>query len=87
MDIEANKNEDALKMAWSNIRQKLEKIYEGGRKKSAAKQKEKNKLTARQRVDYLCDDNTPFVEIGAFAGYDMYEEYGGCPAGGPRGCP
>ncbi len=85
MDIEANKNEDALKMAWSNIRQKLEKIYEGDGKKSAAKQKEKNKLTARQRVDYLCDDNTPFVEIGAFAGYDMYEEYGGCPAGGVVG--
>ena len=82
MDIEINKNEDALKMAWSQIRQKLEKIYEGGGAKAAQKQKEKNKLTARQRISYLCDDNTPFTEIGAFAGYEMYEEYGGCPAGG-----
>jgi 3-methylcrotonyl-CoA carboxylase beta subunit len=82
MDIQFNKNEDALKMAWSQVRQKLEKIYEGGGLKAAQKQKEKNKLTARQRISYLCDDNTSFIEIGAFAGYEMYEEYGGCPAGG-----
>jgi len=82
MDLQFNKNEDAMKMAWSQVRQKLEKIYEGGGAKAAQKQKEKNKLTARQRIAYLCDDNTPFTEIGAFAGYEMYEEYGGCPAGG-----
>lgn len=82
MNIEANKNEDAMKMAWSNIRQKLEKIYEGGGKKSAEKQKEKNKLVARERIAYLCDKDKPFIEIGAFAGYEMYAEQGGCPAGG-----
>ena len=82
MNLEFNKNEDALKLAWSGIRQKLEKIYEGGGKKAAEKQKEKNKLTARQRIKYLCDADTPFIEIGAFAGYEMYQEYGGCPAGG-----
>jgi 3-methylcrotonyl-CoA carboxylase beta subunit len=60
----------------------LEKIYEGGGKKSAAKQKERNKLTARERIAYLCDTDKPFVEIGAFAGFDMYPEEGGCPAGG-----
>ncbi len=82
MDLAFNKNEDALKMAWSNVRQKLEKIYEGGGLKAAAKQKEKNKLTARERINYLMDEGKPFIEIGAFAGYEMYEEYGGCPAGG-----
>lgn len=81
-NIEFNKNEDALKMAWSQVKQKLEKIYEGGGAKAAKKQKEKNKLTARERIHYLCDDDKPFIEIGAFAGYEMYEEYGGCPAGG-----
>jgi 3-methylcrotonyl-CoA carboxylase beta subunit len=81
-NIEFNKNEDALKMAWSQVRQKLEKIYEGGGVKSIKKQHERNKLTARERVKYLCDDGKPFIEIGAFAGYEMYEEYGGCPAGG-----
>jgi len=82
MNIEKNKNEDALKRAWSEVRKKLDKISEGGGKKAADKQKEKNKLTARERIRFLIDDDKPFIEIGAFAGYEMYEEYGGCPAGG-----
>ncbi|MEO6403995.1 MAG: acyl-CoA carboxylase subunit beta [Ferruginibacter sp.] len=81
-DLDQNKNEDSMRLAWSGIKQQLEKIYEGGGKKAAEKQKEKNKLTARQRIDYLCDKGKPFVEIGAFAGFDMYPEQGGCPAGG-----
>ncbi len=81
-DIEFNKNEDAMKLAWSRVRRELEKIYEGGGKKANEKQREKNKLTARERIKYLCDDDKPFIEIGAFAGFEMYEEYGGCPAGG-----
>ena len=82
MDIQFNKNEDEQKLAWGTVKKQLEKIYEGGGPKSVAKQKEKNKLVARERIKYLCDKNTPFIEIGAFAGYEMYEEYGGCPAGG-----
>jgi acetyl-CoA carboxylase carboxyltransferase component len=82
MSIELNKNEDAMKLAYSQVRQRLEKIYEGGGKKSIEKQKERNKLTARERIAYLCDTDKPFVEIGAFAGYEMYVEQGGCPAGG-----
>ena len=80
--MEFNKNEDAMKLTWSSIRRKLDKIYLGGGKKAIEKQKERNKLTARERISFLCDENTPFVEVGAFAGYEMYEEYGGCPAGG-----
>jgi len=82
MNIEFNKNEDALKMSLSVMQKRLEKIYEGGGKKSIQKQKEKNKLTARERVDYLIDKEKTFIEIGAFAGYEMYEQQGGCPAGG-----
>jgi 3-methylcrotonyl-CoA carboxylase beta subunit len=82
MSNDFNRNEDAMKMAWSNVRQKLEKIEEGGGLKAAQKQKEKNKLTARERLRYLLDEDKPFIEIGAFAGYEMYEEHGGCPAGG-----
>lgn len=82
MNVEKNKKEDALKMAWSQVKQQLEKIYEGGGKKAAAKQKERNKLTARERIAYLCDRDKPFIELGAFAGFEMYEEQGGCPAGG-----
>jgi 3-methylcrotonyl-CoA carboxylase beta subunit len=65
-----------------HMNQHLEKIYEGGGKKSIEKQKERNKLTARERIEYLIDKDTDFIEIGAFAGFEMYEEYGGCPAGG-----
>jgi 3-methylcrotonyl-CoA carboxylase beta subunit len=82
MNIEFNKNEDAMKLAWAQVKQKLAVIEQGGGKKAIEKQKERNKLTARERIAYLCDTDKPFVEIGAFAGYDMYAEYGGCPAGG-----
>src|SRR5437667_7896766 len=89
MNIEFNKNEDAIKMSLSMMQKRLEKIFEGGGKKSIQKQKERNKLTARERIDYLTDKDRPagqagkpFIEIGAFAGYEMYEEQGGCPAGG-----
>jgi 3-methylcrotonyl-CoA carboxylase beta subunit len=82
MNIDFNKNEDALKLSLGDMRQRLEKIYEGGGKKSIEKQKERNKLTARERIDYLKDTGKPFIEIGAFAGFEMYPEQGGCPAGG-----
>lgn len=82
MNIENNKNEDVHKLALSQVRMALEKIYAGGGKKAVEKQREKNKLTARERIEYLCDEGKPFTEIGAFAGYEMYEEQGGCPAGG-----
>lgn len=82
MNIELNKNEDANKMAWVNIKNLHQKIEEGGGKKAIQKQKDRNKLTARERIDYLLDKEKPFIELGAFAGYGMYEEYGGCPAGG-----
>lgn len=82
MNIEFNRNEDSMKLSLSDRQQKLDKISEGGGKKAQAKQKEKNKLTPRERLAYLLDQDAPFIEIGAFAGYGMYEEQGGCPAGG-----
>lgn len=82
MDITTNKNEDAMKLAWSDVQQKLNQIKLGGGKKLIDKQHERNKLTARERIAYLLDKDKPFVEIAAFAGYEMYEDEGGCPAGG-----
>ncbi len=82
INLNFNKNEDAMKMAISRIKQLKLKIEEGGGKKAIEKQREKNKLTARERIEYLQDAEKPFTEIGTFAGYGMYEEYGGCPAGG-----
>lgn len=82
MDLTFNKNEDAMKLAFSHVKQKLDDIYEGGGKKAIQKQRGRNKLLARERIAYLCDHGKPFVEIGAFAGYEMYADEGGCPAAG-----
>ncbi|HEX8461971.1 MAG TPA: carboxyl transferase domain-containing protein [Segetibacter sp.] len=82
MIIEFDKNEDVMKLAMSSLKQHYEKIKLGGGKKAIEKQHEKNKLTPRERINYLTDSDKPFIEIGAFAGFDMYAEQGGCPAGG-----
>jgi acetyl-CoA carboxylase carboxyltransferase component len=82
MNIEFNRNEDAMKLAISHRRQLFEKIAEGGGKKALARQHERQKLSPRERIEYLVDRDRPFLELGAFAGFEMYEEQGGCPAGG-----
>lgn len=81
-DIDFNANEDQNKQLVYELKTKFKKVSLGGGEKAAAKQKEKGKLLARERIDYLRDDNSPFTEIGAFAGDGMYPEYGGCPSGG-----
>jgi acetyl-CoA carboxylase carboxyltransferase component len=82
MNIEKHRNEDAMKLLLSDLKKRREKILMGGGKKSIEKQHEKNKWTARERISYLIDPGSEFLEIGSFAGYGMYEEQGGCPAGG-----
>jgi len=82
MDIDFNKNEDAMKQLIAKMNKKLDKIHLGGGQKKIDKQHELGKLTARERIDYLTDKKSNFFEIGEFAGDGMYEQYGGCPAGG-----
>ncbi|WP_211356907.1 acyl-CoA carboxylase subunit beta [Phaeodactylibacter luteus] len=82
INLEQSKNEDAMKLLLSRMQHRLEKIYKGGGERKIEKLHKKGKMTARERIAYLIDDETPFLEIGAFAGYGMYEEHGGCPAGG-----
>ncbi|MEN9510946.1 MAG: hypothetical protein RLZZ370_765 [Bacteroidota bacterium] len=71
-----------MKQMIDEVRRKLAKISEGGGAKAAGKQKEKGKMLARERIDFLRDPGSSWLEIGAFAGYQMYHEQGGCPAGG-----
>ncbi|RRO14433.1 acyl-CoA carboxylase subunit beta [Flavobacteriaceae bacterium 14752] len=82
MDMKFNKNEDHNKLLVSDLNSKLKKIYLGGGQKKIDKHHGKGKLTARERIDYLIDDPKDSIEIGAFAGDEMYQEYGGCPGGG-----
>lgn len=82
INLEFNKNEDGMKLAVSDMRKKLAVIEKGGGAKAIAKQHEKGKLTPRERIEYLIDKKSEFIELMAFAGYEMYAEHGGCPAGG-----
>jgi len=82
MDINFNKNEDHNRQLASSLRQRLVKVSLGGGKKRIEKLHSKGKLSARERIDYLLDDNSESIEIGAFAGEDMYKDHGGCPSGG-----
>lgn len=82
MDLNFNKNEDHNKLLVSTLKNKLAKIKLGGGKDRIEKQHKQGKLTARERIKYLLDPEKPSIEIGAFAGEDMYEEHGGAPGGG-----
>ena len=82
MDINFNKNEDYNKLLISDLRKRFAKVKLGGGQKRIDKHREKGKMTARERVDFLFDSKTKSIEIGAFAGDEMYKEHGGCPSGG-----
>ncbi|TCI85127.1 acyl-CoA carboxylase subunit beta [Tenacibaculum sp. M341] len=82
MDINFNKNEDHNKLLVSDLKRKLTKVALGGGEKRIEKHHAKGKMTARERIDFLLDDDANAIEIGAFAGEGMYKEHGGCPSGG-----
>ncbi|HNF49080.1 MAG TPA: acyl-CoA carboxylase subunit beta [Chitinophagales bacterium] len=77
-----NLNEDNMRLAVDQLKNKLAKVYFGGGEKKIASEHKKGKLTARERIDYLLDKEITRVEIGALTGDDMYLEEGGCPSGG-----
>jgi 3-methylcrotonyl-CoA carboxylase beta subunit len=82
MNLEFNKNEDQLKQLCSQLKSKAKKTMQGGGEKKIEDQHQKGKLTARERIEYLTDKNSSFVEIGLFVGDGMYKDQGGCPSGG-----
>jgi 3-methylcrotonyl-CoA carboxylase beta subunit len=82
MDINFNKNEDHNKLLLSDLKQKLAKVKMGGGEKRIEKLHAEGKMTARERIEYILDDNAKAIEIGAFTGDGMYAEHGGCPSGG-----
>lgn len=65
-----------------NLREQEDGIRLGGGEKRIEKEHSKGKLTARERISLLTDDGSAFYELGLWAGYEMYEAEGGCPAGG-----
>ena len=82
MDLNFNKNEDQNKLLLSDLRKRFTKVKQGGGKNKIEKQHAKGKMSARERIDYLLDVKSKSIEIGAFAGEDMYEKHGGCHSAG-----
>lgn len=71
-----------MKLLIAELRSKLDEVYKGGGATSVEKHKARGKMTARERIEALLDKGKPQIEIGALAGDGMYQEDGGCPAGG-----
>ena len=82
MNLEFNKNEDHYKQLLYQLSEREAQLKLGGGKKKIEKHHQNGKLTARERIDYLIDKDSAFLEIGLMAGEGMYEEVGGCPSGG-----
>ena len=82
MNIKFNKNEDFNKLLISDLHKRFAKVKLGGGKERIKKHIAKGKMTARERIDYLFDKKAKSIEIGAFAGDNMYKDHGGCPSGG-----
>lgn len=82
MDLKFNKNEDRNKLRVSDLKKKYAKVKKGGGSQRLEKLHAEGKMSARERIEYLLDQPEDAIEIGAFAGEGMYEEYGGCPSGG-----
>lgn len=81
-DIEFNKNEDQIKQLLYQLDRKSKSTKQGGGEKKMDDQHQKGKLTARERISYLTDKGSDFLEVGLFAGDGMYSDQGGCPSGG-----
>ncbi len=79
---EYEKNHRAMVDLLTAYKNEEEKIRQGGGSKAIEAQHKKGRLTARERIARLIDPKTEFFEIGLFAAYEMYEEWGGAPAAG-----
>ena len=66
----------------SELYERADKVKLGGGIARIDREHARGKLTARERIAGLLDDERDFTELGLFAGYDMYAEEGGCPSGG-----
>lgn len=76
------KNMRAMAELVAAIRNEEEKIRLGGGEKAIESQHAKKRLTARERINLLIDRDTEFFELGLYAAYEMYEEWGGAPSAG-----
>ncbi|MGB6874846.1 MAG: acyl-CoA carboxylase subunit beta [Candidatus Acidiferrales bacterium] len=79
---EFQKNRRTLIDRLTEIKNQEEQIRQGGGVKAIESQHKKNRLTARERIAKLIDPGSHFFELGLYAAFEMYEEWGGAPAAG-----
>lgn len=77
-----SKREDYYKELLRKLNAEKEKVKLGGGQKAIEKHKAKGKLTARERINRLLDNQKEFFELSSFAAYRMYEEHRGAPCAG-----
>jgi len=85
LDPEASKaraNSAGMEALLLALRQQEDTLRQGGGAKAIEAQHAKKRLTARERLDLLLDPGKEFLELGLFAAYGMYEEWGGAPSAG-----
>lgn len=82
MSLEENKNIDNMQLKISHLKRLRGVVKLGGGQKAIDKQHEQGKLTARERIALLLDPEKDSIEVAEFAGFEMYEDVGGCPSGG-----
>ena len=75
-------NREALGILMAALRAEEDQMRQGGGAKAAAAQHGKGRLTVRERLNLLLDEGTELLELGLWAAYRMYEEYGGAPGAG-----
>jgi 3-methylcrotonyl-CoA carboxylase beta subunit len=69
------KNNAAVMQALvQDLRQKLAEIYLGGNETSRERHRAHGKLLPRDRIQKLIDPGSDFLELSAFAGYELYED-------------
>ncbi len=78
----ARANREALAALLGAVRAEEDSIRQGGGAKAAEAQHAKGRLTVRERLRLLLDEGADFLELGLWAAYEMYGEYGGAPGAG-----
>jgi len=85
LDVQAPRlkaNQDAVITLMAELRRQEDSIRLGGGSKAAEAQRAKGRLTVRDRLELLLDEGTELLELGLWAAYEMYTEYGGAPGAG-----
>jgi acetyl-CoA carboxylase carboxyltransferase component len=85
LDVQAPRlkaNQDAVITLMAELRRQEDSIRLGGGSKAAEAQRAKGRLTVRERLELLLDEGTELLELGLWAAYEMYTEYGGAPGAG-----